>query len=347
MNKFFNRFLFDQSKNIRARILLAVFLISATVCTLYISRNPENFINADTNSIELNLANVSDEVIAATSPTASEEQKQAAVAAVEKKKAATGIAGSTTPANSSSTIPSGSETTPSAPAQPESDSAFVAFYADNQSDSNEDDARHSSVTNRILDSGGNPVLHAGDIMEDGTEASWNRFLNVAGTLLGSRTFYAALGNNDRVAGDSSTPSPYFLSYFNFPNNKQWYSVNSGNLHIVFLDSAFSSGSATQLSWLASDLQSEASQSRITVVIFHHPTFASNISSYLQNYGVDFVVAGHIHTYTKSTVGGATMFTLPGGTAIGYATAQVFDSYAIFRTYDINGSLIETSQISER
>jgi predicted MPP superfamily phosphohydrolase len=184
-------------------------------------------------------------------------------------------------------------------------------------------------------------------MEDGTEASWNRFLNIASTLLGSRTFYAALGNNDRVVGDPSTPSTYFLNYFNFPNNEQWYSVNSGNLHIVVLDSAFSAANPSQTAWLSSDLQSANSQSRITVVMFHHPTFATTIQSYLQNYGVDFVVAGHIHTYSKSTVGSATMFTLPGGTAIGHATAQVFNNYAIFKAYNINGSLIETTTVNER
>jgi hypothetical protein len=186
-----------------------------------------------------------------------------------------------TPTSETTSSSSAAETTPETSPEPtpepepepepESPSAFLAFYADNQSDSDDDDARHQNVVNRILASGANPVIHAGDLMEDGTQNSFDRFLNVAGILLGSRTFYGALGNNDRLFGDSATPSPIFLDYFNFPNNEKWYSVNSGNLHLVILDSAFSASDPAQISWLASDLQSAASQSRITAVIFHHPT----------------------------------------------------------------------------
>ncbi len=246
---------------------------------------------------------------------------------------------------SSDSSPSGSEGEPEP--TPESPSAYVAFYADNQSDSDEDDFRHTNVVNRIMSSGANPIIHAGDIMEDGTQDSFDRFLNVAGALLGSRTFYAALGNNDRLYGDSGTPSPIFLNYFNFPNNEKWYSINSGNLHVVILDSAFSSSDANQLSWLSSDLQSSASQSRITVVVFHHPTFVPTVESYLQNYGVDFVICGHVHVYSKSYSAGIYRFTLPGGTEIGHATATVYNDYANLNFYNLNGSLIETIKVNER
>lgn len=245
----------------------------------------------------------------------------------------------------SPTLPDGNNSSPDP--EPEQASAFVAFYADNQSDSDDDDLRHQNVINRILASGANPVIHAGDLMEDGTQNSFDRFVNVAGILLGSRTFYGALGNNDRLFGDSTTPSAIFLDYFNFPNNEKWYSVNSGNLHLIILDSAFSASSPDQISWLVSDLQSVASQSRITAVVFHHPTFFSTIQSYLINYGVDFVVCGHIHTYTKTDVSGIKIFTLPGGTAIGHATSSIYNDYATVSVYDQNGLLLENTRIDER
>lgn len=343
-NKLWYVLTFDLDQRKTPRILLGIFLVLLSICTYFIYRNPDQFINYPLTENILNLENVSVDVLAAIDPNITPEQKQAATVSRQKTLAAAN-GNSSQPSSATSALDgssTGGEATAAEPA-----SAYVAFYADNQSDSDDDDARHLNVVNRILASGANPVVNAGDIMEDGTEASWNRFLNIAGTLLGTKTFYATLGNNDRVVGDSSTPSPYFLNYFNFPNNERWYSVNSGNLHIVVLDSAFASSSATQLSWLSSDLQSEASQTRITVVVFHHPTFASTISSYIQNYGVDFVVCGHVHTYVKSTVGGATIFTLPGGTSIGHATALVYNDYATFKAYDINGSLIETTQINER
>jgi len=229
----------------------------------------------------------------------------------------------------------------------ESQTAFVAFYADSQSDSDEEDGRHLTVVDKILASGANPVFHAGDLMENGTQDSINRFNNIAGGLLGSRSFYAALGNNDRNGGDTTTPSPLFLENFSFPNNERWYSVNSGDLHLVVLDSAFASGSAAQLSWLESDLQSEASQSRVTGVMFHHPTFAGTINSYLVNNGVDFVVSGHVHSYSNSSSNGINYFTLSGGGSMGYAFARIYSSYAKFYAYDTDGGLVDAVTFSAR
>jgi len=343
--KIWAKLTFDTDRRKTPRVILVVFFVAFGFLTFLIYKNPSDFISIPASGNILNFENISDEALAVINPNATAEEKQSAVEKYKKT--------SSSQSSSSDSVSSSSNTSNSSSADgddsvpPESASAFVAFYADNQSDSSEDDSRHSNVVSRILASGANPVLHAGDIMEDGTLDSWNRFLNIAGALLGSRNFYSALGNNDRVVGDSTTPSPYFLNYFNFPNNEQWYSVNSGNLHIVILDSAFSSASATQQSWLASDLQSDASQSRITVVVFHHPTFSSNIESSLQSYGVDFVVAGHIHSYSKTLSAGIYRFTLPGGTSLGHATAEVFSNYAAFKAYDLNGILIETTTINER
>jgi predicted phosphodiesterase len=231
--------------------------------------------------------------------------------------------------------------------QPESPTAYVAFYADNQSDSDADDANHQRVVNYILNSGANPIFHAGDVMEDGTQDSLDRFNTVTSTLRSTRTFYAALGNNDRKVGDSSTPSQLFLDNFVFPNNERWYSVNYGNLHMVILDSAFAGASSSQLSWLSSDLQSSNSQNRITGVMFHHPTFSSTISTYLVNYGVDFVVAGHYHAYSHSVSNGIDHFVLSGQPNIGYMIARVYSDEVKITVYNSSNSVIDTITIDER
>jgi predicted phosphodiesterase len=233
------------------------------------------------------------------------------------------------------------------PSPPESPSAVVAFYADTQSDTDQEDLNHQKVVNYILSSGANPVFHAGDVMEDGTQASLDRFNSVTATLRSTRIFYAALGNNDRQVGDSSTPSQLFLDNFVFPNNERWYSVNYGNLHLIVLDSAFARGSSAQLNWLISDLQSSNSQSRITGVMYHHPTFASTISSHLINYGVDFVVAGHVHSYSHSTSNGINYFTLSGQPSIGYIVARIYSTYASITAYNSNNAIIESIQFNNR
>lgn len=229
----------------------------------------------------------------------------------------------------------------------ESPSAVVAFYADPQSDTDGEDANHRTVVNNILGRGANPVFNAGDIMEDGTQASLDRFNNVTATLRSSRAFYSALGNNDRVEGDSSTPSSLYLNNFSYPNNERWYSVNYGNLHMVILDSAFAASNPSQISWLISDLQSEASRSRITGVMFHHPSFASSISSYLQSYSVDFVVMGHTHVYAHYNSGGIEYFTCGGQPNMGYLLARIYEERVELNVYSQGNSLVSTFNFNNR
>jgi predicted phosphodiesterase len=237
--------------------------------------------------------------------------------------------------------------TSTTPPTPEVPSAIVAFYADSQSDTDQEDVYHQNTVNHILSSGANPVFHAGDLMEDGTQDSLNRFNNVTATLRSSRNFYAALGNNDRKIGDSSTPSQLWLDNFVFPNNEKWYSVNYGNLHVVVLDSAFSSGSPSQLGWLASDLQSSASQSRITCVMFHHPTFSDTISSYLINNGVDFVITGHYHSYQHSIANGINYFVLSGQTSLGYMVAKIYSDKVHITVYNNGNGVVDSIDFNER
>jgi len=341
-----NKLIFDLDYRKTPRILLGIFLILTSVCTIYIYKNSDAFINLPATESILNLENVSADVLTVIDPNSTAEDKKIAIES-HKNSSATGTSNQTSSGSSSVGSNGSSTDNDSTPAAEESVSAFVAFYSDNQSDTDGEDAVHLSVVNKILETGANPIIHAGDLMEDGTADSLSRFNNIAGTLLATRTFYGALGNNDRNGGDASTPSPLYLANFVFPNNEQWYSVNSGNLHIVILDSAFSSTSPSQLSWLAGDLQSAASQSRITVVVYHHPTFSSSIASYLQNYGVDFVVAGHVHAYSKTTSNGISYFTLPGGASLGFATATVYSTYVQMRTYNTSGNLIESVKIINR
>jgi predicted phosphodiesterase len=233
------------------------------------------------------------------------------------------------------------------PTAAEGPPTVVAFYADPQSDSDAEDANHQQIVNYILARGANPVFNAGDIMEDGTQASLDRFNAVTATLRSSRTFYSALGNNDRVEGDASTPSSLYLNNFNFPNNERWYSINWGNLHMVVLDSAFAASNMTQRSWLAADLQSAASQSKITGVIFHHPSFATTIQSYLVDYNVDFVIMGHDHGYRHYVSNGIHHFVNGGQPNMGYFIAWIYENRVTLSAYNQYNGTIATISFDER
>lgn len=61
---------------------------------------------------------------------------------------------------------------------------------------------------------------------------------------------------------------------------------------------------TTMEWLEVDLQSEIAQnSKWKILILHHPyTDVLNnkyISSIVDKYGIDLIISGHIHYYTKA------------------------------------------------
>ncbi len=330
-----SRFLFGERGGRSSRILVVIFLLLSITCAFYIYLNPEQFVKLPKQDLFLTGDRSTLSVNSPDSAAGGGVANGLGQKSTTKTKSGSGAAGS----SSSSSQATGS--------QAEAVSTFVAFYADSQSDTDEEDVRHAAVISMILSSGANLIFHAGDLMEDGTEASLNRFNSVAGGMVASRSFYGALGNNDRNGADTTTPSPLYLANFSFPNNERWYSVNSGNLHLIVLDSAFSASSPTQLAWLAADLQSAASQGRITGVMFHHPTFTSSIESYLLAYGADFVISGHVHIYSKTLSGGIYRITLNGGGGIGYATLRVYTTYAEFKEYDTSGALVDSFMISAR
>lgn len=331
-------------------ILTVLFIITALFALYFFndqisSRYAFLDIEKENNDKQESVDEVEDGTATAGSQETQTEQSEASSTSKKTTKSGSGSSSTSTGASQSTSGSSGSNDQGGSEA--EVLSAYVAFYSDNQSDTDGEDQIHQATVNNILATGANPIFHAGDLMEDGTQNSLDRFNSVAATMLATRTFYGALGNNDRQVGDSSIPSPLFLANFSFPNNERWYSINTGNLHLVVLDSAFASGSATQLSWLQNDLASVASTSRITGVMYHHPTFASTLQSYFESLGVDFVIAGHIHTYSRSQVNGIYYFTNSGQPSLGYMTAKIFSNHAEFTTYNVSNSVVDSVSFTER
>lgn len=278
------------------------------------------------------------------------EEVQKEIENLKSSKSSNKTSGSSSSSSESSSESSDGSSSDSTP-ESESASAYVAFYGDSQSDTDGEDAIHQIVVNNILSSGANPIFHAGDLLEDGTVASKDRFNAVAATMLSTKSFYAAQGNNERN-------SSVYFDNFTFPGNEHYYSVNSGNLHMVILDNyatSVASGSA-QYNWLLSDLQSEASQSRITGVIFHYPIYGvggdtkgmlSAMVPLFISYGVDFVISGHEHVYQKTEVNGVDYFVASGQTSLGHFLMSVYSNSAVLRAYNNANTLIDTTTILER
>jgi phosphodiesterase/alkaline phosphatase D-like protein len=121
----------------------------------------------------------------------------------------------------------------------------------------------------------------------------------------------------------------FYNIFEFPTNaesggvasgsEKFYAIDSGNLHLVMLDSQSENlgANAAMAKWLEKDL-AQVSQQWI-VVAFHHPPYTDGshnsdktsdsggrlvevrqeILPILEKYGVDLVLSGHSHGYERS------------------------------------------------
>jgi PKD repeat protein len=226
---------------------------------------------------------------------------------------------------------------------------FVAY-----GDSRTFASSHAAVVNAIIARAPRLVLHTGDLVRDGTVASYwqTELFDPARPLLRTTPFYAALGNHEDHAA-------YYYSYFSTPagggtGGEQWYSFDYGSVHFVSVDTSgdYSSGSA-QYNWLVNDLRSTTAE---WIVVFTHypayssgvhggdPTVQSRLVPLFEQYGVDMVFCGHDHIYERSYKNGIYYFVTGGGGAELYSWGQTPNPYRQFSksayhhiTVDINGN----------
>lgn len=353
MSEFFKKFISPNQNPRLVRALLLVFLVLATGASVFIYTQANSFVqHANLENLVSQQSETSDAsgVISATTSN-TDTVTSGSTSSTSKTKSSSANTGSNSASGSTPTAGSGSTGSGNNTPQPESLSATVAFYADSQSDTDGEDLNHQRVVNYILTSPASVIFHGGDLLEDGTTASRDRFNAVTATLRLNRTFYAAQGNNERN-------SAVFFDNFTFPGNEHWYSVNVGNLHMIVLDNYASSVSvdSEQYSWLQSDLQSAASQSRLTGVIFHYPIYGGGgdyknmigtVVPLFRNYGVDFVVSGHEHVYQHNLVDGIHYFVLSGQPSLGYSLAQIYSSYLNLNFYNSDNANIGNFTINNR
>jgi PKD repeat protein len=226
---------------------------------------------------------------------------------------------------------------------------FVAY-----GDSRTFAASHAAVVSAIIARAPRLVLHTGDLVRDGTVASYwqTELFDPARPLLRTTPFYATLGNHEYH-------SSYYYAYFSTPpgggtGGEQWYSFDYGNAHFISLDTSgdYSSGSA-QYNWLVNDLRSTTAE---WVVVFTHypayssgvhggtPTVQSRLVPLFEQYGVDMVFCGHDHIYERSYKNGIYYFVTGGGGAELYSWGKTSNPYRQFSksayhhiTVDIDGN----------
>ena len=196
----------------------------------------------------------------------------------------------------------------------------MAFIADNQ---NQAGTSFLSVLERIVPFAPDAIGHAGDTVQNGgVLAEWQtQYFDpfAAAQNLGQRTpVLVARGNHD-------ANFPPALAYHWLPENGYWYAETIGNVRFLFMASHVAT--PAQDAYLAAELASPASQgAEFRVAVFHHPPYTNlwDQPGYdgephqrdvwvpiLEQYGVDLVINGHAHCYSRGAQNGVT-YTIVGG-----------------------------------
>ena len=201
--------------------------------------------------------------------------------------------------------------TPTPPPSPTPISPFTFVVC---GDSRGGDEIYREILRRAVADGAAFVIHTGDVVHQGELAQ----LAHVRDLMAEYPVRVIIvpGNHERL--DSSIDN--FLSILAPPASH--YAFDYGGVHFVILNSSAGDLAPQQLDWLDADLASRPS-SALTMVFVHHPPFdplgGDHIMGYsrepfmarMQAYAVDYVFAGHIHSYDYALQNG-THYYITGG-----------------------------------
>ena len=139
---------------------------------------------------------------------------------------------------------------------------------------------------------------------------WEKWFDILSIVSRETVFMESIGNHE-YDYSSSEVVPNYFGQFAFPGNELWYSYNYSNAHIISLDTDGDfSPESPQYHWLVNDLErvSKDEENKWIIVMFHRPPFTSggkgdqDVKEYLcplfDQYGVDLVLAGHMHIYER-------------------------------------------------
>lgn len=206
---------------------------------------------------------------------------------------------------------------------PEPDSAFVtAWWGDSHAGTT---TLRKHVEN-LLRHSPDLICVAGDMVNNGNSLSewhnyWFKPLEHRDAAQTTPVVFAR-GNHD---GEHALA----YAYSALPGNESWFAFDYGNTRFIFLDSeADGSVSPEQLVWLRSELARPATQrAAFRVVCFHKPPWSQfwNGGGHTQepfvinewvplfrSRGVDLVICGHEHAYTRGTMNGVVYVVSGGG-----------------------------------
>ena len=164
-------------------------------------------------------------------------------------------------------------------------------------------------------------INVGDISQNGGSRAfeWRYYYDMAKQSLYKRPHMTCVGNNDlTIDDDGKKTDPTAFTYYSTVENSEHiscYSWNYGFCHFISLNSnVFSADSDimnNQLDWLRRDSAKPENKKRWTIVYMHEAPYTQTRSSILVPFinvfaeiGVDLVLCGHHHRYSRSKRMGA-------------------------------------------
>jgi predicted phosphodiesterase len=195
------------------------------------------------------------------------------------------------------------------------------------------------------------IVGVGDEIQGGNdataEAEWKAVPKLPGI-----SFYFAPGNHD-IWSDAS--EKLFTKYTGHPTH---YGFDYGPAHFTILDNSRTEQfSPAEMTFLEEDLKTHAQQP-VKFIVSHRPSWLVNalfknpdfvLQKLAKQYGVQYVIAGHVHKLAHAEIEGVTYISMPSagghlrdtgkyedGWFFGYATVEVDSKGATIHFKQLDG-----------
>jgi len=172
--------------------------------------------------------------------------------------------------------------------------------------------------------------------------------------------FPALGNHD-LHGDLKVSLANYFQRFPELDHSLYYSVSTGNVLMLTLDSALDETSGEQGEWLKKKMDSIPASVDFVIIVLHHPPYTSStdakkfggghsarpaeqaLARFLEERQKQMrarivVFAGHVHNYEHHEHGGVTYFVTGGGGAHAYPIER--QPTDLFQSREINYHYID-------
>ncbi|HEY2114064.1 MAG TPA: metallophosphoesterase [Candidatus Angelobacter sp.] len=214
----------------------------------------------------------------------------------------------------------------------------------------------------IAKAGPDFVTFGGDITYNGNDpGDWNVYDSETAVWREKHIrVYPALGNHD-LHGDLNVSLANYFQRYPELDHSLYYSVSTGNLLMLTLDSALDETSGEQGDWLKKKIETVPAGVDFVVVVLHHPPYTSSsdekkfggghsarpaeqaLARFLEErqkhiHARIVVFAGHVHNYEHTEHGGVTYFVTGGGGAHAYPIER--KPTDLFQSNEINYHYID-------